>query len=248
MWKNLGISASMLTGLLIALGIGAGDAHGGNRLVVHEWGTFTSLQNDQGEELAGINIDDEPVPKFVHNLSPYLLSKPVLSGLHWQYRMKGAPRQHPLVSMRLETPVIYFYPPPGQTKPSNINVRVDFRGGWLTEFYPNAKAEAPGLTPRSFDFRTLTPGTIGSLSWQNLQVGTEGKGPPTDEHVWVAPRKTAAASVTTEEGESEKYLFYRGVGSLAAPLRVTTNRSDNTVTVFGNFAKTLKRDETATIR
>ena len=31
-------------------------------LVVHEWGTFTGLQDDDGRELAGINIDDEPLP------------------------------------------------------------------------------------------------------------------------------------------------------------------------------------------
>jgi hypothetical protein len=34
-------------------------------LVVHEWGTFTSLQDERGDALAGINIDDEPLPDFV---------------------------------------------------------------------------------------------------------------------------------------------------------------------------------------
>ena len=71
------------------------SAAGANRLVVHEWGTFTSLQDEQGRELSGINTDDEPVPAFVHNLNPFLLSRPVLSSLHWQYRQKGAPRVHP---------------------------------------------------------------------------------------------------------------------------------------------------------
>ena len=37
-------------------------------LVVHEWGTFTSLQNEKGEAIGGINVDDEPVPAFVHSL------------------------------------------------------------------------------------------------------------------------------------------------------------------------------------
>ena len=30
--------------------------------VVHEWGTFTSLQDENGRTLSGINTDDEPMP------------------------------------------------------------------------------------------------------------------------------------------------------------------------------------------
>lgn len=219
-----------------------------DRLVVHEWGTFTALQDERGRELFGINVDDEPVPKFVHNLNRFVLAPAILSSEHWLYRMKGVPRQHSLVSMRLETPVIYFYPPPGQREPMPIDVKVSFRGGWLTEFYPNASASAPGLTQDSFKFGTLSPKTVGSLAWQNLQIGTEGRGPETDEHVWLAPRKTAAASVTTPAGESEKYLFYRGVGSLQAPLRVETTEKCRTINVFGNFDQLLKNDESVTIR
>src|SRR5204863_2540425 len=35
-------------------------------LIVHEWGTFTSLQNEASQAIGGINTDDEPVPRFVH--------------------------------------------------------------------------------------------------------------------------------------------------------------------------------------
>src|SRR5688500_14380653 len=38
------------------------------QLVVHEWGTFTSLQDEAGRSVGGVNIDDEPLPKFVHRL------------------------------------------------------------------------------------------------------------------------------------------------------------------------------------
>ena len=37
-------------------------------LIVHEWGTFTSFQDANGATISGINVDDEPVPKFVHRL------------------------------------------------------------------------------------------------------------------------------------------------------------------------------------
>jgi hypothetical protein len=214
-------------------------------LVVHEWGTFTSLQDDTGQELVGINIDDEPVPAFVHNLSPYILSQPVLSSLHWAYKAKGAPRHHPLVTMRLETPVIYFYPPAGAKLPLELDVSVKFRGGWLTEFYPEAHAEAPGIKQGRFEFDQLTSQTVGSLTWPDLRVGTDGVAPETDEHVWLAPRKVQAAGVTAGSGESEKYLFYRGVGRLAAPLRSKLNREEGRVSFAANFEAVLKADETA---
>ena len=208
-------------------------------LVVHEWGTFTSLVDEQGRELAGINIDDEPVPEFVHNLNRFLLSRPVLSSLHWQYRSKGAPRHHPQVTMRLETPVIYFYPPPGQREPLRVDVSVRFRGGWLTEFYPHAHADAPGLKEGSFEFGNLSPASTSSLAWSDLQIGTDGIGPKTDEQVWLAPRKVQAANITNIEGESERYLFYRGVGHLHAPLRGTLDRQDGKLSVFANFKEVL---------
>src|SRR5688500_17461216 len=39
------------------------------KLTGHEWGTFTVLQDEEGQPLGGINTDDEPVPDFVHNTS-----------------------------------------------------------------------------------------------------------------------------------------------------------------------------------
>src|SRR5688572_27293906 len=45
-------------------------------LVVHEWGTFTSLQDEKGEPIGGINTDDEPVPAFVRRLTAGFLLSP----------------------------------------------------------------------------------------------------------------------------------------------------------------------------
>lgn len=204
----------------------------GDGLVVHEWGTFTSLQNEDGRELGGINIDDEPVPEFVHNLSPFLLSPTFLTDLHWRYRMKQVPRHHPQVTLRLETPVIYFYPPKTAELPLDVDVHVRFRGGWLSEFYPKAMADAPGLGTNDFLFGTLTPETEGSLSWSDLAVGTNGTPVPTDWHVWTTPRKVASATLTAASGESERYLFYRGVGNIPAPLRVVTDPSRKIIDIY----------------
>ena len=220
---------------------------GNDGLIVHEWGTFTTLQDEDGRQLSGINIDDEPVPDFVHDVNPALLASPVLTSTHWEYRMKGAPRSHPLVTMRLETPVIYFYPPKGAVEPFPVDVNVKFRGGWLTQFYPHAVFSDPHMETGSFDFGKLTPETVGSLTWSDLQVGTKKDGPETKERVWLAPRKVGAASVTNTDGESEKYLFYRGVGNLKAPLRITMDRSNHKLSVFGNFGEVLLGKEMAQV-
>lgn len=210
-----------------------------DRFLAHEWGTFTTLQDEDGKELHGINIDDEPVPGFVHNLNPFLLSKPLLSSRHWEYRQKAAPRHHPLVTMRLETPVIYFYPPEGTLEPLTVDVFVRFQGGWLTEFYPRATPHAPLLKDGVFDFGQLTPDTVGSLTWTDLAVGGRAEGPQTDEHVWLAPRQVDSAGITTQEGESEKYLFYRGVGCQKAPLRISLHRQEGTIAMRSRMSPVL---------
>ncbi len=93
-------------------------------LVIHEWGTFTSLQDESGNAIGGINTDDEPVPDFVHRLSPHLL---IDANNLPEPEYQGAPPSHPDVTMRLETPVMYFYPPKGW-RPQPVNVRVAFVG------------------------------------------------------------------------------------------------------------------------
>ena len=235
----------ILVGLIVLVATPA-PVPAGDRLVVHEWGTFTSLQDEQGNALSGINVDDEPVPPFVHNLSPFLLGKPILSHEHWIYRMKAVPRRHPQVTMRLETPVIYFYPP-AQSESLRLNLEVQFLGGWLTEYYPSAEVDAPGLHERNFEFGDLSEQTVGCLRWSDLEIGAEGSGPSTDWKVWTAPREVAAATVRSVEGEYEKYLFYRGVGHLPAPLRVAVNRSTRELEIGGSPPPVGTRDTTATI-
>jgi hypothetical protein len=215
-----------------------------DRLVVHEWGTFTALQNERGQQLGGINIDDEPVPKFVHNLNPYVLQS---SYALRDVFSKGAPQRHPYVTVRLETPVIYFYPPKSQRGPMQVEVDVSFRGGWLTEFYPYAAAVAPGLKENSFEFGAITPQTVGRLSWRNLTIGTDRSGPQTSEHVWTTPRQTEATPVATPEGEAEKYLFYRGVGNFNVPLSIAHHTDTGQLSIRGNFGDALTSGEQATV-
>jgi hypothetical protein len=188
-------------------------------LVVHEWGTFTALQDEDGHAIAGVNSQEEALPHWTHNIA---------QGLIIGESVQGAPKCHPDVTLRLETPVLYFHRRDYSKEPLVVDVRARFRGGWLTQFYPDAEAAEPPRPPRTrsefpyeLTFGSITADTLGELSWKQIRVGGTRIGPETKEHVWLAPRKVKADSVTTAKGETERFLFYRGVAHRDAPLRVS---------------------------
>ncbi len=191
-------------------------------LVVHEWGTFTSLQDEQGRTIGGINTDEEALPKFVHDL---------LRGRTDGLATKGIPggARHE-VTMRLETPVIYFHPPQGSPQQS-VDVSVQFRGGLLSQFYPDAITNVE----KGSNIPSINEKTLGWLRWNGIKIGTNTPGPKTDSHVWLAPRQVSAADVTAGNGESERYLFYRGVGHLDAPIVSIRQADQLTFAARGNF-------------
>ncbi len=247
------LAAALIFGLLssgaaVAVGFIVSQSHRpADHWTIHEWGTFTALENERGESLGGINVDDELLPKFVHSLSPN-----VIGAAHGQDQFlflftKGVPPHYPYVTMRLETPVVYFHPPLSLRQPQQVDFDVSLRGGWLTQFYPAAKAAAPGLSPDPQKIAPITRDTIGRLSWHNLSVGTAGHGPTTDEHVWLAPRNVEAANVTTADGESERYLFYRGVANFSAPLQAVADDGRDELALHGRFEEVLSAGQQAQI-
>jgi len=134
----------------LAIGV-ASLAQAQQPLVIHEWGTFTSFQNETGRALSRVNSDDEPVPEFVHRVGTISPSLSDNGG-------KGIMPSHPEVTMRLETPVLYFHLPQGVHE-QTIKVAVQFHGGWLTEYFPNAASQSISITDH------LTQKTIGELKW-----------------------------------------------------------------------------------
>lgn len=200
-------------------------------LVVHEWGTFTSLQDEQGNAIGGINGDDEPVPEFVHRIASLLILSPTATiPIFYQ----GAPACHPDVTMRLETPVVYFHPGEHADLPLTLDIDVSFPAGWLSEYYPDAAVEAPGVTKQQ-QFGRIRSDTVGRLRWQQLLVGTDAPGPKTSSAVWLAPRAVQAAGVTTSGGESERFLFYRGVGHVDSPVRVERDSASGALNLTATF-------------
>ncbi|MEI6234209.1 MAG: hypothetical protein WCT04_14245 [Planctomycetota bacterium] len=219
-------------------------------MVIHEWGTFTSMQDEFGNSLGGVNNEEEELPQFVHTLG-HLVQQQSRTNFGTS---KGMNRCRPDVSMRLETPVIYFHMPPG-VKESRVDVSVKFNGGYLTQFFPIATSiptDAKGLN------EIITSKTQGALTWKNLLIGTNVEPPKTPSAIWNAPRKVEAASVLAQPAtitsnvydnaiqkvvpqtisQSDKYLFYRGVGHLDAPLRVFRNNDQLSFAPQAELVKT----------
>lgn len=182
----------------------------GSAFLVHEWGTFTSVQDSRGHLLAGMHHDDAPLPPFVR-----------FQGYRVAGRRPDDESQEP--NQRMETPVIYLHSPAVQ----DVTVRVAFPNGLLTQWYPDV-AE---LLPAESHVRAIGGGLaewrthVDPLLDHNLapQVAADNIWAPS-RHVEVATLRTTAARQGVsgaQAGEVEKFLFYRGVGRFELPVQVT---------------------------
>ncbi|HYW74343.1 MAG TPA: hypothetical protein VE961_25195 [Pyrinomonadaceae bacterium] len=168
-----------------------------DRLIVHEWGTFTSIAGKDGVSLEWRPLNGpSDLPKFVHsNVQPD-------SGLrHANGKVTLT------AAVRMETPVIYFYP----SREMEISTKVEFPQGTITEWYPQARGVGKGI---NWGKLKIQPGAA-----LNLPADYS------DNHYYAA-RETDAAplQICATNGhatEQEKFLFYRGVGNFLLPLAVT---------------------------
>jgi hypothetical protein len=188
-------------------------------MVVHEWGTITTRHDSKGAPVGKLNRirAAEVLPAFVHHYEPPQSSPNPLT------KSAAAPG-NPDVTMRLETPVIYFYPPSDWNKKFDVNVF--FRGGVINEFFPNAVAsqdidfghlQMKSAVGVKWDGR-LNNVVRGKLEWKDVELAEKGSVPETNNPVWLAPRAVKSAFVKVGN-ETENYLFYRGVAHLDSLIR-----------------------------
>lgn len=179
-------------------------------VIVHEWGTFTSIAGPDGNAIQWApQSGPTDVPCFVDRLR--FVSKGWLPG-----------------TVRMETPVLYFYAPEDTT----INVDVRFRQGLVTEWFPKAL-----VTPSIVDATAPRRGNVESrISWKAVKVSPRAaRDFPTENgssHYYAA-RETDAAPLQVGSAR-EKFLFYRGVGFFAPP--VTAVVADDGKVVVSNPA------------
>jgi len=185
-------------------------------LVVHEWGTFTSVAGADGQAVPWRPLNGpSDLPCFVN----------VLRDGPKTWHPGGLPVVTALV--RMETPVIYFYAPTRSEQ--TVDVRVDFNQGLMTEWYPSAST-APQFIPKDIAENTST------LAWNGLRITPDAAPAYPKESApshYYAARDTDANPVRVANGQAEKFLFYRGLASFPIALAATAGddrrvRVDNT--------------------
>jgi hypothetical protein len=220
-----------LTVAVVALGTAAVLAEGparDDRFVVHEWGTFTSMQGQDGLALEGLSREEESLPTFVYSRSK--VRDCPLRGQGW----KGleVPANH--VTQKMETPVIYFR----SATPRKVRVRVDFVKGLISQWYP--VSDLLGPPEGTIDAKPLDVSKVDRsfLQWDVDVLPREAAQPaevPTVDakNPWSFAREVDASWIRTlprkapRAGpvEAERYLFYRGLGNFRMPLAAEA-RSD----------------------
>jgi len=214
--------------------------------IVHEWGTFTSVQGAEGVPIAWNPLQTTKLPKFVYDWT-----KPGLNRLPAGVLNPGSKSAF-VTLQRMETPVIYFYSDTERV----VDVAVRFPQGLITEWYPQANEIGPSAFPPA-RWATALDGWVqqaglrppvafasllgkkgvpdSRIRWQQLHLL------PAKDHAdltltlpsdtagnhYFAARETDAALLRVNRPENgkppehEKFLFYRGVANFKTPLNVT---------------------------
>jgi hypothetical protein len=164
-----------------------------SELTVHEWGTFTSVAGPDGQAVAWLPLTGSTdLPGFVEHFR----------GERFECIKCGL-----VGTVRMETPVMYFYSP----RETTVSVKVSFEKGVITEWYPHAS----GVELSETD---------GSIRWDEVRLLPNSRAAfpsgNSDNHYYAA-RNTAATPVRVRVrggDQDEKFLFYRGVASAAMPI------------------------------
>ena len=197
-------SIALSAGLISMIFIGAGQVAGQsvsakNRLIVHEWGTMTSVIMDGAPATWRPLSEPSDLPDFVYGMG----SPRQRLGIVTDSRSVKASQSG---TVRMETPVVYFY----SERPITATAKVDFPQGNITEWYPQGQRQDSGL---SWNAIQVLPGFTSELPVDSKQTDSR----------YYAARATDSAPVRVlgNEGlQDEKFLFYRGVGTFDMPLSV----------------------------
>lgn len=198
------------------------------RLVLHEWGTFTSVAGADGAPIVWRPLAaPSDLPSFVYTLEK--------DGRRFRPRGKSMMSG----TVRMETPVIYFY----ADEDVDVSLKVDFPGGAITEWYPFARSTYGGIDWGKFQVRPTVPYTdvpASNVDLTKLALPQRAvlKTEPAPSHYYPA-RAVDAAIVQVcgqDRTEHEKFLFYRGVGTFALPLKA---KQSGSALAFSGFTGTV---------
>ena len=226
-------------------------------VVAHEWGTFTTVASQTGQNARWIPLGGPvDLPCFVNVFGagdPLTRLVGKVAGLQIRDAASGASlsydaaRARIRATVRMETPVIYFYSPTSET----VDVKVRFPQGLFTEWYPNATVNQPppsetlaptinytwkGITHLAQLTPGLLPGgaenvrirqTAAHMEWKGVRIlPNVAEAYPVGNHQshYYPARETDAVPLMVGN-QMEKFLFYRGVADFQVPLEAAESPS-----------------------
>lgn len=193
------------------------SSNAGEDFVVHEWGTFTSVQASDGQLLYWNSLNPSDLPAFVYNRTQAQADRELNSLFAFGGKFNLSALH------RMETPVLYFYSPTQR----HLDVTAKFPKGLITEWYPQVRQFGPIYTTNDSPY--LNPGhkTESFVKWEQVEILPAATHPVFKNGLpkshapshYFAARNTDADFVRiskTIKGdqvrELEKFLFYRGLG------------------------------------
>ena len=238
--------------------IASGGGHGvepnhyypGQGFIVHEWGTDTIVVGSDGSLQRGLHHEEEDLPPFVYDR--------IKAGTSI-----GAGAS-PSVTIKMETPVSYFYSPAPLLVNARVEFPKGVLTQWypgVTTFLPPVAAAGsvtypalPGaLADPALDLGFPFVGEIcrakyaslsgGLLDWGNFSIQGRGVIPekalpsaPLDRFGWGYAREVDANLLQMPNGESERFLFYRGLGEFDLPMKIQAGEAEK-VKLTNGFAE-----------
>jgi hypothetical protein len=225
----LTVGLSFLSALAFSAGAEA-------KLEVHEWGTFTSLVGSDGKAQNGMVGEDETLPSFVHDfgeqpssffaaLAPFAhgpVATPVPNDpgnddsiqppCHTHSKIGCGFLLGQSITQKMETPVVYFY----SDRARRVSFEVGFPNGIISQSYPAASVSRPLAVPGV----ALRNGFAG----YQVEILKERTTLPFVEtaNIYSHARKTKSDLIRVGN-ETEKFIFYRGLGSFETRLKTTSS-------------------------
>jgi hypothetical protein len=225
MIKRITLISAILVSLAVFLGMTVAGSNpvmdeprnptGPAGLTAHEWGTFTTVAGVNGETIDWLPLSGPTdLPCFVKHFDAETIPVKVVASPPLLSLSYTAARSQLIGSVRMETPVLYFYSANDQI----LDVTVGFPRGIVTEWYPTATVKPTAIQRNQL---TSAANTRASVTWNNVRVMPQAKLDYLKESAashYYAARETDASPIVIN-GAAEKFLFYRGVGQFPAPIR-----------------------------
>ena len=206
--------------------------------MLHEWGTNTVVVGSDGGLLRGLHHEGDDLPAFVYDRLKQgdVLGFPAVDKMETpvDYFYSDVPRS---VSVRIDMPhgvLTQWYPAVAAFSPPILNATHG------PELYVDPVSDVHyAYASATCQTKYSTP-TAGVLDWGKVEILARDAAvtlpeAPLDRYTWSYARQVAANAIrvqnpvrrgtdgaTLSEPQTERYLFYRGLGRFEPPLRVSS--------------------------